>query len=165
MPLLRAGDVRARVGRRKTRAPTACLNALVAGGRCAGRTSCSLGSASSPVSSMGPTSVDVGGPRSAGQEAANLQRASMGPTSVDVGGPPRSRAPRRPCVPGALMGPTSVDVGGPASCRSTRWSKFCLNGADISRCRKAATTSAAAALSTRASMGPTSVDVGRGEGA
>ena len=110
--------------------------------------------------------------------------ASMGPTSVDVGGRPRSLAARRPGLD-ASMGPTSVDVGGLLVC--LRFADFTLlqwgrhqsmsEGfwrEDSSRSwfrlqwgRHQSMSEGCGAVvrgerhAPRASMGPTSVDVGR----
>ena len=63
---------------------------------------------------------------------------------------------------GASMGPTSVDVGRRVSRRwRTVSAVFGFNGADISRCRRGAPfLRRAVDVRLRASMGPTSVDVG-----
>ncbi len=89
------------------------------------------------VASMGPTSLDVGGPCKRGAVRRNALDASMGPTSLDVGGV--GRRAQRGIGQGrsrASMGPTSLDVGGVMSRRSTCFFVNGFNGADISRCRR-----------------------------
>ncbi len=135
---------------------------------------------------MGPTSVDVGGPRDF-LASTVASSASMGPTSVDVGGP-RSEGAGRPCGRGSWLQwgrHQSMSEGVRAQLFAEPRRARCFNGADISRCRRACEaelrqeSGAVAGFNGAdisrcrraqptspwrgridASMGPTSVDVG-----